>query len=578
MAEIQRVLTEARQKQDRSMMETRQKHDGYTMNITHPEGKKLGIAVLTLVTVLAACIFFTHLGDFPLFNPDEALYAEPAREMNEIHEYITTYLNYVVRFTKPPLVIWAMALCYQIFGVGEFAARFFGASCGVVLVSVTYLFAARYFSTLTAFVAAMSLLCAPLYLGTAREAITDMPLSLFMAGAQMAFFHAFASKDRRYSYLGYLLVALSVMTKGPVGLVLPVGILATYHLLRGDLLEALKFHRVWLGALIIAIVALPWFVVEIAVTKGAYFQEFIMRENVQRFTDNVDSHKQPFWYHAAAMFGGYLPFTVFLPQSYFREFKQFFSLIRSKPWGEGFRALSNRDSLGLYCLIWSTAVLVFFSLSVSKLLPYTLPAFPALAILLASELYRNLESKSFVRLALPLLLLLVVFAGVGYLAPHLLAKARDVPAEAKALLTAACAYGAFVSMVSIMLLRFGKRTLALVLFPSLMAVGVFYGGLMALPLMSKSMEGDLPAFSRFAGQGKLPIIVFDMRKPGVPFYALRKVENINGYEPLKQRLAQLGEASILCRSQRVDILVKDGAKLISQKGAYALLEYRKAAE
>lgn len=545
------------------------------METSQPQGRMLALGALVLVTVLASCMFFTRLGDFPLFNPDEALYAEPAREMNEIQEFITTYLNYVVRFTKPPLVIWAMALCYKIFGVGEFAARFFGASCGVILVSVTFLFANRYFSTLTAFVAAMSLLCAPLFLGTAREAITDMPLSLFMAGAQMAFFHAFTAKDRRYSYLGYLLVALSIMTKGPVGLVLPVGILLAYHVLRGDLMEALKFHRVALGAFIVGVIALPWFIVEISVTKGAYFQEFIMRENFQRFTDNVDSHKQPVWYHAAAMFGGYLPYTVYLPQIYLREFSSFFKLIRAKPWGEGFRALPDRDSLALYSLIWSTSVLVFFSLSVSKLLPYTLPAFPALAILLAGELQRAKENQSFARLALPLFALVLVCAGLGYLAPHLLVKARDVPQQAKQLLTVACAYGAMVSLIAIMLLRFGKRTFALLLFAALMSLGVFYGGLAALPLLSASMEGDLPAFSRFAGQGKLPIIVFDMRKPGVPFYALRKVENINGWEPIKQRLNELGEASILCKRQRVEILVKDGAKLINCNGNYALLEYRK---
>ena len=50
--------------------------------------------------------------------------------MLELKEYVTTYLNYVVRFTKPPLTIWAQALCMQLFGHNEFAGRFPGAgSC-----------------------------------------------------------------------------------------------------------------------------------------------------------------------------------------------------------------------------------------------------------------------------------------------------------------------------------------------------------------------------------------------------------------------------------------------------------------
>src|SRR5271154_6694264 len=101
----------------------------------------LTLAIFTAVFALACLIIFKDLGRFPLFNPDEGLYAEPAREMRETGEYITTWLNYAVRYTKPPLVIWAMSFCYQIFGVTEFAARFFGAACGAILLAGTFLLA-----------------------------------------------------------------------------------------------------------------------------------------------------------------------------------------------------------------------------------------------------------------------------------------------------------------------------------------------------------------------------------------------------------------------------------------------------
>lgn len=103
--------------------------------------KQLVFLATVLVVFASACLLiFYKLGAFPLFNPDEALYAEPAREMLETGEYITTFLNYAVRFTKPPLVIWAMAAGYHLFGVTEFAARYFGAACGAILVAATYLF------------------------------------------------------------------------------------------------------------------------------------------------------------------------------------------------------------------------------------------------------------------------------------------------------------------------------------------------------------------------------------------------------------------------------------------------------
>ncbi len=77
-------------------------------------------------------------------NPDEALYAEPAREMLKNGDYLTTHLNYIVRYTKPPLVIWAQALMFSLFGVSELAARSFGAICGAILVVLTQAFVTRY--------------------------------------------------------------------------------------------------------------------------------------------------------------------------------------------------------------------------------------------------------------------------------------------------------------------------------------------------------------------------------------------------------------------------------------------------
>src|ERR1700722_7756643 len=89
---------------------------------------------LLLIGLLAGMVFFFHLGDCFLFNPDEGLYAEPAREMIDTGQCITTLLNYVVRFTKPPLVIWAMAFSYKSFGINELAARFPCAISGFLLI------------------------------------------------------------------------------------------------------------------------------------------------------------------------------------------------------------------------------------------------------------------------------------------------------------------------------------------------------------------------------------------------------------------------------------------------------------
>jgi 4-amino-4-deoxy-L-arabinose transferase-like glycosyltransferase len=542
----------------------------------------LKLSGLLLVMLTSCMVFFSGLGQYPLFNPDEALYAEPAREMLVTGEYVTTLLNYVVRYTKPPLSIWAMALCYKVFGVNEYAARFFGVACAALLVAAVYLMIARYVSIRAAVVGALSLAVAPLFVLTAREAITDMPLALFMAGSQLAFFHAYKARRFGFALAAYILLGLAVMTKGPVGIVLPLAILFAYHCLRGEVRAALSFYRPVTGALIVGAIVIPWFALEISVTKGAYFQEFIVRENFQRFTAVVDNHKQPFWYHAAAMFAGYFPFSFYLPQFLWPRLDK---LIKSFKGGEtilaklsrlraALLANSNEEDLYFYCILWAFFVLVFFSLSVSKLLPYTLPAFPAMAVLVAGELEGAFVAANWARICYPLMAMLLVYAGAGVLAPHFMQKVRSLPAELPGLVKSFAAVQAGLAFLAILLGRLRFFACAVTMF-ALLSAGVFavYQN-RALPVLSAKLEGQLPDFAHFAGQSDLPIIVFDMRKPGVPFYALRRVENINGGDELGRRLSQVPAAYILTRVDKLAFLQSfKKARVVSKNGEYALVHF-----
>jgi 4-amino-4-deoxy-L-arabinose transferase-like glycosyltransferase len=499
-----------------------------------PDSKErltLKLSGLILVMITSCLVFFSGLGQYPLFNPDEALYAEPAREMLVTGQYVTTLLNYVVRYTKPPLCIWAMALSYKVFGVNEFAARFYSVACGVILVAAAYLMIARYVSTRAAVIGALSLVVAPLFVLTAREAITDMPLALFMAGSQMAFFHAFKARRFSFAIAAYVLLGLAVMT------------------------------------------------------KGAYFQEFIVRENFQRFTAVVDKHNQPFWYHGAAMFAGYFPFSLYLPRICWAQLAKIMSLLRTDGtiWSRYLRlktillAQSESDDLYFYCFVWALFVLVFFSLSVSKLLPYTLPAFPAMAILVAGEMECAFVTTSFARLCYPLLAILLVYAGAGVVAPKLMLKAKSLPQGLSALIIGFAAVQTAVALLAILLgrLRFFVAGATLFAVISCAVFGVYLNK--TLPVISAKLEGQLPQFAHFVGQSDLPIIVFDMRKPGVPFYALRRVENINGADQLRQRLSQIPTAYILTTVNKLEFLqsVKN-TKVISQGGDYALVQFANA--
>lgn len=537
------------------------------------------VVPFALVFLAGSAILFGELGLYPLFNPDEALYAEPAREMLEIGDYITTYLNYVVRFTKPPLAIWGQAACILAFGCNEFAVRFFGAACGALLLAISYCFADKFVGRRAALVTGISLITAPLFIGTAREAITDMPLSLFMAGAMFAYFAAFRLKNVALLCLAHIGTGLAVMTKGPVGLVLPVAILVVYHFLRSNLGEALKFYRPLLGTGIISLIAVPWFAVEIYITKGAYFNEFILRENFQRFTSVVDSHKGGWWYHIAAMMGGFFPWSVFLPQA----------LIASIPWAklkdawknsgpfsilQPFQNLKDSDDLALYALCWTVVTVAFFSASVSKLLPYTLPAFPAIAVLLALEFERIIENNYVKRAVYPVFILACVFIAATILPPMFVSKLRDAPEVLVEIIQSLASFELIFVVASMALLsrRFYRSAFLLFAIPTFL--GFLFFGHRLLDVLSKTWEEPLPAMARYAAVSDLPILVYDMRKPSMPFYTGRRVEQPSNPDQLVAMLAESKGAYILSKIKKKQFF-RDlkGCRIQHAEGRFILVRY-----
>lgn len=550
-----------------------------------------------LVLAASCLIFFGALGKAPLFNPDEGLYAEPAREMLETGEYVTTLLNYVVRYTKPPLIMWMMVGAYQAFGVNEFAARFFEAASAVILIGTTYLFLAHYATRRAGVIAAATLATAPLFVATGRLAITDMPLSLFMAGALMSFYHGFASRQRRFKWVGYVLVGLALMTKGPVGAVLPIAILLAYHVCRNDLGQAWRYYNPLGGLLVVSAIAVPWFAYEIYITNGAYYYEFLVRENFQRFTGVVD-HKFPWWYHIAAMGGGFFPWTLFLPAAVQTLVSEYGGIIGIKercarrvkellprqdktttPPAELSEFQMRETDLGLFALLWAGAVLVFFSVSVSKLLPYTLPAFPALAILVALEIDLVIDYKQWRYLALPFLIITLIFAAGTAVAPFAIQRLRDCPEDLGRLIKAACAFELFIAMGALVLAARRNLTASVAFFAVATGAAFIFFGSQVLDVIARDWEEPLVVFARYAAVTTEPVIVYDLRKPALPFYTRRPVINqAFGPGELATRLQKMPAAYILTKAKNQGQFAdKKGYEIVSCQNRFLLVHWRKPA-
>ena len=531
-------------------------------SISMRKADRTTLALFTCFFLAACAVYFTHLGAHPIFNPDEALYAEPAREMLETGEYVTTYLNYQVRYTKPPLSIWAIAACMKTLGVTEFAARFFSACCGAILLGVTYLFTEKYAGRNSAILAALALLIAPLFLAISRLALTDMPLSLFIAGSLMSLFHGFQVKEGRFKWIAYVLLGLGVMTKGPVALAVPAGVMFVYHLLMGEIKKAWAYYNPLSGLLVIALIAVPWFALEIYVTKGEYFEAFIMRENLERFTAVVD-HKYPWWYHIAAMFGGFFPFSLFLPFAWYQAISRFRS-----------RASGSFDQCYVFLAVWSLCVLGFFSLSVSKLIPYTLPAFPAIAALSGIFASGLISRASRLPIA-SFLALIAVLSSISFFTLEFVeSKVRDCPPDLITLLPGTILTLLAISLVSFLLALKKRLFASLVSFCCLMVLMVGFFGPKFLDVFANEWEEPVQAFCRYAALSDRPILVHSIRKPSATYYAERRVEMCPTEDLLVAHMTNSKEAYIIARSKNAEFFKSiDGCKVMLSQGRFLLVSW-----
>ena len=327
---------------------------------------------LILLTILFAVLFFQGLGTTPLMDPDEGRYAEIPREMLERGDLVTPTLNYVKYFEKPPLLYWLNAAALTALGRDETAVRLPSALAGLLTVLLTYGAGRRLYDRRIGLLGALILGSCAGFLMQSRLILTDMLLTLCLSGGLFAFLLAVRSSNvhqrRLFYHLFFLGCGLAVLAKGLIGIVLPAGILFWWLLIGKQWRLAREIP--WLTGLILLLaVTAPWFIL-VTLRNPEFPRFFFIHEHFERFTSTIHHRQQPFWFFLPILALTMLPWSFLLPGSLMAAWQE--------------RARSR--GVSLYLLLWPLVILFFFSLSDSKLIPYILPIFPPLALLIAHRL------------------------------------------------------------------------------------------------------------------------------------------------------------------------------------------------
>ncbi len=328
----------------------------------------------SLLLLSTAALFYLPLGSHALWDSDEGRYAEIAREMIELKDWIAPHLNYVLYFEKPPLVYWLTALSMKLMGPTEFAARFWCATFGFLTVLLTRVIGRRWKNERVGWMAGGMLACSLLFFGLTQFLVLDMALTFWMmlalyAGTRLLFERS-SDHVGLYSVMFAVAAAGGFLTKGPVAVLLPVlalaGIAWKYQLFS-------RLQRFSLGPALAAaaVLVLPWFIL-VSWRHPVFPQFFFIREHVQRYLTDVHHRTEPFYFFIPVLLGGFFPWSFFLPR-----------VIRS--WFGRERMAMERDPQGALWIGWVLGVVLFFSLSQSKLVAYIVPVIPALALLVAHE-------------------------------------------------------------------------------------------------------------------------------------------------------------------------------------------------
>ena len=451
--------------------------------------------------VALALAWFAVLWVRPLYKADESRYAEVSREMAQSGDWITPRLNGIKYFEKPPLQYWATAAAYNVFGEHHWTARLWPALTGFLGILVIFHAGSRLYGRTAGLYAALVLGSSLLYTLMAHILTLDMGLTFFLtlalAGLLLALDpRADAKANRLWMHVAWTGCALAVLSKGLIGVVLPVAVLVLYMLVKRDFALARRLHPISGGLLFLAIGA-PWFIA-VSLANPEFPQFFFIHEHLQRYTTTIHQRYQPWYYFIPILLIGIMPWLATLFDALIGAFR---------------RNRSGGFDPTLFLLLWTGFIFAFFSLSGSKLPSYILPIFPALALIIAVRLTTISGRALAWQLAPVAILALAGLIAVPYTA-RLASASIPVGLYQNQMPWLYAAAGTLLagSMVAMVCGWRGQVRRAVVV--------CAFTGLATAQLVLTSEDGLAPAHSTYHLVQKLQPYL----KPGVPFYSVGSYE------------------------------------------------------
>ncbi len=328
-----------------------------------------------ILSFVIGLLFSFMLGSRAFWEPDEGRYVEIPREMVATGNYVTPRLDGVIYLEKPVLFYWLESASIRLFGLNEWSMRLWPALLGLVGCIAVYLAGRQMYGRSAGLIAATVLSTNVLYYALARIITIDMPITALLSVSMLAFLlgtkEPEGTRRRFLMWTFYAFAALAILAKGLIGIVFPGMVIGAWILIRNDwrLLRSMYLPS---GLVLLLAIAAPWHIL-VAHANPTFLHYYFIRQHFERYLTPVAHRYQPAWFFIPIALAGLFPWTAFLFQALRRSLPASWSGLEKE-----------RDAL--YLILWAGLILAFFSFSDSKLIPYILPIFPPLAILVGRYL------------------------------------------------------------------------------------------------------------------------------------------------------------------------------------------------
>ena len=321
----------------------------------------LRIGALFLLTVLSYGFYNAYL---PITDPVESNYVLSAITMLKHNSWISPMIYDQVWYDKPPLTYWALMITYKLFGISDFTSRIPNTLVAGASVAFMYHIVYRMSKNVS-----ISVLCAILLMSTlqfwyiSHAVITDGFLFFFSLAIFGYSYLAFAKNDKYSIVKAYGAAALAVVTKGPVGIVLPGLILLLFIAIRWftkkdnddySLDKDIKLLFNPLGIFLFIILASPWYIAMYSIHGQEFISGFLGLHNMERALVSEHPKFNVWYYYLIIVPLALLPWT---PAVIYR--------LKSIKWKNDFYLIGA---------IWFIIIVLFYSLVATKYITYTLPA------------------------------------------------------------------------------------------------------------------------------------------------------------------------------------------------------------